>query len=85
MFGGKGQNVITQGLRRALRGQAGNDCSGAAEGSGVMTAVIGIGLPDLDAVHGSAEHGGGDLTMHRVRAVTEFGRSDGELVAAVLA
>src|SRR5580704_8963845 len=50
-----------------------------------MTSVVGIGLQDVDAVHGSAEHGRRDLTMHRVRAVTEFGRSNDELVAAVLA
>src|ERR1700720_483816 len=68
-----------------MRGKAGNDSSSTAEGSGVVTAMIGIGLPDVDAVHGGAEHGRRDLTMHRVRAVTEFGRSNDELVAAVLA
>src|ERR1700733_2204996 len=50
-----------------------------------MAAMIGIGLPDVNAVHGGAEHGGRDLTMHRVRAVAEFGRSNDELVTAVLA
>src|SRR5260370_36375219 len=50
-----------------------------------MTSVIGIGLHDADAVHGGAEYSRRDLTMHRVRAVTEFGRSNDELVAAVLA
>src|SRR5580700_5669860 len=41
-------------------------------------------LPNVDAVHGGAEHSGCDLTMHRVRAIAEFGGAHGELVAAVL-
>ena len=38
---------------------------------------------DVDVVHRCAEHGGGDLSMDRIRTVAEFGGADDELVVAV--
>jgi len=48
-------------------------------------AVVGIRLQDLDGFDRRAEHGGGDLAMHRARAVAELRGADRDLIGSVVA
>ena len=77
--------LACQRLGRGLRRASGNEGPGAAIGAGVVAAMRGVGLLEMDAIDGGRQRGRGDLAMHGAGAIAEFGGADREVEAAILA
>ena len=64
---GRGKQLELSGktFRRHLRGAPRDERAGAAIGAGIVAAIGGVGLLEVDLIDRSRQRGRGDLAMHR--------------------